>query len=354
VDNLNGTKLGNKNITCCRAQKRFERENRLKREWEQQKFNKYHGINLYVKHIEDEVDEEMLRKEFAVYGEIRSCKIATDAQGNSKGFGFVCFSSPEEAQKAIMGLNSKMLPGQKKPLFVALHESKEARKQKLSHRHNLSITKGVRGLQQQVYPTPQGAQPMFYPSGSPGFIYPQQVMPMQQRGWSAAPSQFQQMAPNNFVSGLVGQRPGARGGASAQGNVSGNVGGSIGSTGANRDVSASGRAQQQQQQRTNNRQQQGIRRGQQQPIVGQMDGSIELTMAQLSQFPQEQQKLLLGERLYPLIVPSQGNLAGKITGMFLDSGWSTEELLSLIHDDNKLQQKIQNAIEVLQRAQEEQ
>jgi len=239
-------------------------------------------------------------------------------------------------------------------LFVALHESKEARKQKLSHRHNLSITKGVRGLQQQVYPTPQGAQPMFYPSGSPGFIYPQQVMPMQQRGWSAAPSQFQQMAPNNFVSGLVGQRPGARGGASAQGNVSGNVGGSIGSTGANRDVSASGRAQQQQQQRTNNRQQQGIRRGQQQPIVGQMDGSIELTMAQLSQFPQEQQKLLLGERLYPLIVPSQGNLAGKITGMFLDSGWSTEELLSLIHDDNKLQQKIQNAIEVLQRAQEEQ
>jgi polyadenylate-binding protein len=38
VDALNGKKLGSKNITCCRAMKRFERESRLKREWEQQKF----------------------------------------------------------------------------------------------------------------------------------------------------------------------------------------------------------------------------------------------------------------------------------------------------------------------------
>jgi len=177
---------------------------------------------------------------------------------------------------------------------------------------------------------------------------------MQQRSWAPGPQQFQQMAPNNFVPGLMGQRSGTRGNAS-QGNVSGsvgNVGGNVG-TGGNRDnVSSSGRQQQPQQQRPNNRQQ-GNRRGQQ-PMVGQMDGSSELTMAQLSQFPQEQQKLLLGERLYPLIVPSHGNLAGKITGMFLDSGWSNEELLSLIHDENKLQQKIQNAIEVLQRAQDEQ
>jgi polyadenylate-binding protein len=84
---------------------------------------------------------------------------------------------------------------------------------------------------------------------------------------------------------------------------------------------------------------------------GPMDGLHDFTLAQLSQFPHEQQKLLLGERLYPLIVPTHGALAGKITGMFLDSGWTTEELLSLVHDEHKLQQKIANAIEVLHRAQ---
>jgi polyadenylate-binding protein len=331
---LNGRKLGNKNITCCRAMKRTEREIKLKREWEQQKFNKYHGINLYVKHIEDEVDEETLKREFSAFGEVKSCKIAVDEKGSSKGFGFVCFSTPEEAQKAIVGLNSKILTGQKKPLFVALHESKEARKQKLAHRHNLAMTKNIRGVQPMY--SPQGPA-MFYANA-----YPQQVLPMQQRGPWNGPQQFQQMPPTNYLPGMMGTRPGVRG--SNGGASTSNNGGS----GIN-----PGRQQQQQQRPGNNRQQQqgpGTRRGQQ--MMGPMDGLHDFTLAQLSQFPHEQQKLLLGERLYPLIVPTQGALAGKITGMFLDSGWTTEELLSLIHDENKLQQKINNAIEVLQRAQQ--
>lgn len=336
VDALNGKKLGNKNITCCRAMKRLERETRLKREWEQQKFNKYHGINLYVKHIEDEVDEEALRREFSAFGEVKSCKIPLDEKGSSKGFGFVCFSTPEEAQKAITGLNSKILQGQKKPLFVALHESKEVRKQKLAHRHNLAMTKNIRGVPQQMYPP---GQAMFYPNAA-GFTYPQQVLPMQQRGWPG-PQQFQPI--NNYM-GMM-PRTGARGAMTAGGAVSGAAAGgaATGSTGGGR----------QQQQRPGNNRQQGAggnRRGQQQ--MGPLDGGLhDFTLAQLSQFPHEQQKLLLGERLYPLIVPTHGALAGKITGMFLDSGWTTEELLSLIHDEHKLQQKIANAIEVLHRAQ---
>jgi len=315
--------------------KKIERETKLKREGEQQKFNKYHGINLYVKHIEDEVDEETLKREFSAYGEVKSCKIAVDEKGISKGFGFVCFSTPEEAQKAIIGLNSKILQGQKKPLFVALHESKEVRKQKLAHRHNLAMTKNIRGVQQPMF-SPQG-QPMFYANG--GFTgYPQQVLPMQQRGWPG-PQQFPQMPPNNYMTGMVGARPGTR---TTTGTTSGVTGSAP--TGA----SAAGR--QQQQRPGTNRQQTGNRRSQQM-MGGPMDGLHDFTLAQLSQFPHEQQKLLLGERLYPLIVPTHGALAGKITGMFLDSGWTIEELLSLVHDENKLQQKIANAIEVLHRAQ---
>jgi len=286
-----------------------------------------------------------LKREFSAFGEVKSCKIPLDEKGISKGFGFLCFSTPDEAQKAIIGLNSKILQGQKKPLFVALHESKEVRKQKLAHRHNLAMTKNIRGVQQQMY-SPQG-QAMFYPNGA-GYSYPQQVLPMQQRGWPG-PQQFQPMPPNNYI-GMMGRTGGARSGANT-GNVTGTgTGGNTG--GAN---PGSGRQQQQPLGPGSNRQQGagGNRGGRgQQQMMGAMDGSLhDFTLAQLQQFPPEQQKLLLGERLYPLIVPSHGALAGKITGMFLDSGWTTEELLSLIHDEHKLQQKISNAIEVLQRAQ---
>jgi polyadenylate-binding protein len=335
VDKLNGFKLGIKSIICCRAQKKSEREAKLKREWEQQKFNKYHGINLYIKHIEDDVDEESLRKEFSQFGTIKSCKIPIDDKGNSKGFGFICFSTPEEAQKAIVDMNSRILPGQKKPLFVALHEPKEIRRQKLSHRHNLAMTKSIRGVQQPLY-GPQG-QGVFYPSGNvPGFIpYPQQMIPpVQNRGWGPNP-QFQPIATGNF---LLGNR------SSNTGNVRNNSGNTANTgSGTGSGVGTNTRVTQRTGQGRG-----GNRRAQQQVA---MDQPPELTMAYLNQFPPDQQKLLLGERLYPLIVPSQGNLAGKITGMFLDSGWSIEELLSMLHDEIKLQHKIENALDVLARAQ---
>ena len=58
------------------------------------------------------------------YGNITSAKVMRDENG-SKGFGFVCFTSPEDAQKAIGELVGKPLFS--KPLYVALAQRKEIR-----------------------------------------------------------------------------------------------------------------------------------------------------------------------------------------------------------------------------------
>lgn len=132
LEELHESKLKDETLYVARAQKKGEREEELRKSYEAQKYEKtlkYQGVNLYVKNLDDEVDEDKLQAEFAQYGTISSCKIMKDEKGNSRGFGFVCFSAPDEATKAVTEMNGKMI-GQK-PLYVSLAQRKEQRKQQL-------------------------------------------------------------------------------------------------------------------------------------------------------------------------------------------------------------------------------
>merc|ERR1712159_361366 len=103
---------------------------------------------------------------------------------------------------------------------------------------------------------------------------------------------------------------------------------------------------QQQQQKIPHQQQQ-----QQQQMPPQHPQNVSLTIQQLASATPEQQKNMIGERLYPLVQRENEEKAGKITGMLLD-GMDTSELLNLLESPDFLQKKISEAMEVLVQSEE--
>ncbi|KAJ8791083.1 hypothetical protein J1605_020884 [Eschrichtius robustus] len=100
------------------------------------------GVNLYIKNLDDTIDDEKLREEFSPFGSITSAKVMPE-DGRSKGFGFVCFSSPEEATKAVTEMNGRIVGS--KPLYVALAQRKEERKAHLTNQYMQRVA-GMRAL----------------------------------------------------------------------------------------------------------------------------------------------------------------------------------------------------------------
>lgn len=64
---------------------------------------------MYVKNIDDDVSDDELRELFSKCGTITSAKLMQDDKGISKGFGFVCFSNPEEARTAVNSFQGKLI-----------------------------------------------------------------------------------------------------------------------------------------------------------------------------------------------------------------------------------------------------
>lgn len=75
---------------------------------------------LYVGNLPWAVNNDSLREMFAAYGEITDAVVITDRMsGRSKGFGFVTFANPEDAEKAIAEMHGKEIEGRKIVVNVA-------------------------------------------------------------------------------------------------------------------------------------------------------------------------------------------------------------------------------------------
>ncbi len=78
------------------------------------------STKLFVGNLDFKVTENDLQDAFAAYGTVVEANLVTDrSTGQPRGFAFVTMSSPEEAQKAIEGLNGKDLGGRALNVNVA-------------------------------------------------------------------------------------------------------------------------------------------------------------------------------------------------------------------------------------------
>src|SRR5215831_2250368 len=78
------------------------------------------STKLFVGNLDFKVTENELQDAFAAYGTVIEVNLVTDrTTGRPRGFAFGTMSSPEEAQKAIAGLNGKELGGRALNVNVA-------------------------------------------------------------------------------------------------------------------------------------------------------------------------------------------------------------------------------------------
>lgn len=78
--------------------------------------------NIIVRNLPKDLTQDQLRQMFAEFGNIISCKIEVNLQGQSKGYGYIQFEKIEEAQKAIEKMNQQEVGEEnKKRIDVMVH-----------------------------------------------------------------------------------------------------------------------------------------------------------------------------------------------------------------------------------------
>ncbi|GAB5569164.1 polyadenylate-binding protein 1-like isoform X1 [Prionailurus iriomotensis] len=360
VTDMNGKEVRGRLLYVGRAQKRVERQNELKRRFEQMKqdrLTRYQGVNLYVKNLDDSIDDEKLRREFSPYGVITSAK--------------------QEATKAVTEMNGRIVGT--KPLYVALAQRKEERKAILTNQYmqRLSTVRALGGpllgsfqqpasyflpavpqsscpdcvlciqLSHAACPqvdgpaseTLENLQATYPPAAS--MIRPPAMLrrpPAQVSGVRQASTQVPPTVPHTQRVANIGTQ-------------------TTGASGAGYPAPSGPLLTHKYSSATYNH-------GVQEPAV-RIPGQEPLTASMLAAAPLHEQKQMIveyplppwgcwdvsqvfctGERLYPLIYDAHTQLAGKITGMLLEI--DNSELLLMLESPESLNAKVEEALAVLQ------
>ncbi|KAL5060118.1 hypothetical protein RYX36_031722 [Vicia faba] len=363
MEAMNGLQLGSKILYVSRAQKKAEREQILHQQFEEKRKEqvlKYTGSNIYVKNIDDTVSDEGLRDHFCACGTITSAKVMRDDKGISKGFGFVCFSTPEEANKAVNTFHGFMFHG--KPLYVALAQKKEVRQAQLQLHYAQQVA-GLAGPSTAIVP---GGYPPFYYTATgvvshapprAGLLY--QPMPLRQglrANGSAPPARSFQQSSAPVVSNNTRQHRQNRG----------RMNGHAVSQGKTHSGTFMPQAQQASQSAISSRETSSQQKTRQAKYVpsgrphevekgsgfssgGSNSGRglqvSEMLHLMVANATPEQQKEILGEHLYMLVQKIKPNLAAKITGMLLEM--DSAKLLVLMESPESLSAKVEEAFQLL-------
>jgi len=355
VQEMNGKEYGERKLYVSRAQKKAERQAELKNKFEklkQERIQRYQGVNLYVKNLDDSITDDILREHFSQFGTITSAKVQmmTDSELNqkqkeggdgkelvsrSKGFGFVCFSSPEEATKAVTEMNGRILVA--KPLYVALAQRKEDRKAHLQQQYMQRVTTDIRMQAFQGASQPQYVTPYMTPQVQPHFMARQgNTMVRATPRWTGAQGYGPMVRP------IGGPRAGVGGGRSVPRFAQppqqyAQPPRPIATTGGGRNFTY----------KPNVRNVEPVPMVQPEP-EHQPTGQEPLSAATLAGAQPQEQKQMLGERLYPHIQSMYPDMAGKITGMLLEI--ENTELLAMLDfasNPNLLKEKVSEAVTVL-------
>ncbi|KAG8390920.1 hypothetical protein BUALT_Bualt01G0133700 [Buddleja alternifolia] len=362
VEALNGKKIDDKEWYVGKAQKKSEREQELKNKFEQttrEAVDKFQGLNLYIKNLDDSVNDEKLKELFSEYGTITSCKVMRDPSGISRGSGFVAFSTPEEASRALSEMNGKMVIS--KPLYVAPAQRKEERRARLqaqfSQMRPVAMPPSI-APRMPMYPpgAPGIGQQLFYGQAPPamipqaGFGYQQQLVPGMRPGGGPMPNFFMPLVQQ----GQQGQRPGGRRGAGP----------------VQQGQQPVPLMQQQMMPRARMYRYSPGRNVQEMPIPGggmlsvpyDMGGvlprdapvpqpmPITALASALANATPEQQRTMLGENLYPQVDQLEHEHAAKVTGMLLEMDQT--EVLHLLESPDALKAKVNEAMDVLRNVQQ--
>lgn len=104
--------------------------------------------NVFIKNLDKTIDNKAMYDTFSAFGNILSCKVAQDENGQSKGYGFVHFETEESAQTSIEKVNGKLL--NQKKVFVGRFIPRKEREKELGEKAKLFTNVYVKNFGDEI------------------------------------------------------------------------------------------------------------------------------------------------------------------------------------------------------------